>query len=140
MFCIQKYTRWTWLDLCYRGLLLWLCPHFHWGNVKPKTKCKFAKLSTLFPINILGNPIHPAQKLKTLGVWFDVDFTHTDHVSNVCRNSFLQLRDFRRIRKYLSVEHTILVANAVVALIIVTTCFEVCLALTYVDFSASKTP
>ena len=74
-----------------------------------------AKLNPLFPINILGNPLHPAQKVKNLGVWFDADFTFTDHVSNVCRNSFLQLRDLRRIRKYLSVEQTILVANALVS-------------------------
>ena len=73
-----------------------------------------AKLNTPFPINILGNSLHPAQKVKNLGVWFDADFTLTDKVSNVYRNSFLQLRDLRRIRKYLSVEHTILVANALV--------------------------
>ena len=46
------------------------------------------KLNHLFPVNILGSLLHPAQRVKNLGVWFDANLSLSDHVSNICSNSF----------------------------------------------------
>ena len=32
------------------------------------------KLKGCFPIDILGNPLHPSESVRNLGVWFDSDF------------------------------------------------------------------
>ena len=99
------------------------------------------KLNPLFPVNILDNLLLPAQKVKNLGVWFDAEVSLSDHVSSICRSSFLQLRELRRIRQYLSLDSARLVANALLpaALIIATFSYEVCLGQTYADSSVSKT-
>ena len=72
------------------------------------------KLNSLFPVNILDNLLLPAQKVKNLGVWFDADLSLSDHVSSICKSCFLQLRELRRIRQYLSLDSARLVANALV--------------------------
>ena len=72
------------------------------------------KLNPLFPVNILDNLLLPAQKVKNLGVWFDADLSLSDHISSICRRYFLQLRELRRIRQYLSLDSARLVANALV--------------------------
>ena len=74
-----------------------------------------SKLSHVFPVDILGNLIYPAQKVRNLGVWFDANLSLSDHVSDICKSSFLHLRDMRRIRQYLSVDCAVLVANALVS-------------------------
>ena len=73
------------------------------------------KLKGCFPIDILGNPLHPSESVRNLGVWFDSDFSFSKHVQNVCRSCFIQLRDFRRICQYLTHNAAILVANAFVS-------------------------
>ena len=32
------------------------------------------RLNACFPIDILGNPLHPTESVRNLGVWFDSDF------------------------------------------------------------------
>ena len=50
------------------------------------------RLNACFPIDILGNPLHPTESVN-LGVWFDSDFSFSKHVQNViCKGCFRQLR------------------------------------------------
>jgi hypothetical protein len=73
------------------------------------------KLMTCFPINILGNSLYPVEKVRNLGVIFDSSLKFSSHVSAVCKASFLSLRNFRRIRRFLSDDISVTVANALVS-------------------------
>ena len=73
------------------------------------------RLNVCFPINILGNPLHPTESVRILGVWFDCDFSFSKHVQNVCKSCFIQLRDFRNIRQFLTQDAAVSVANAFVS-------------------------
>ena len=72
------------------------------------------RLNACFPIAILGNPLHPTESVRNLGVWFDSDFSFSKHVQNVCKGCFSQLRDFRNIRQFLTQDAAVSVANAFV--------------------------
>jgi hypothetical protein len=72
-------------------------------------------LSHCFPINILGNKLSPVDKVKNLGVIFDASLSMSDHVSSISRQCYVNLRDFRRIRRYLSKDIAVLVANSLVS-------------------------
>ena len=69
----------------------------------------------MFRINILGNPLHPTKSVRNLGVWFDSDFSFSKHIQNVCKGCFIQLRDFRNIRQFLTQDAAVSVANAFVS-------------------------
>ena len=58
------------------------------------------KNGLFFRVNILGNPLHPTEKVRNLGVLFAADYSFEYHVSNVCKNSFVQLSGLRHIRQY----------------------------------------
>ena len=73
------------------------------------------RLNVCFPIDILGNPLHPTKSVQNLGVWFDSDFSFSKHVQNVCKSCFVQLRDFRNIRQFLTHGAAVLVGNAFVS-------------------------
>ena len=73
------------------------------------------RLNVCFTIDILGNPLHPTKSVRNLGVWFDSDFSFSKHVQNVCKSCFIQLRDFRNIRQYLTHDAAVSVANAFVS-------------------------
>ena len=73
------------------------------------------RLNVCFPIDILGNPLHPTKSVRNLGVWFDSDFSFAKHVQNVCKSCFIQLRDFRNIRQFLTQDAAVSVANAFVS-------------------------
>ena len=73
------------------------------------------RLNVCFPIYILGNPLHPTELVGNLGVWFDSDFSFSKHVQNVCKSCFIQLRDFRNIRQFLTQDAAVSVANAFVS-------------------------
>ena len=51
-------------------------------------------------------------EVKNLGVIFDSDNSFDNHVAKVCRACYYHPCDLRRIRKFLSVETAILLANA----------------------------
>ena len=61
-------------------------------------------------MDILGNPLHPTKSVRNLGVWFDSDFSFSKHIQNVCKSCFVQLRDFRNIRHFLTHDAAVLVA------------------------------
>ena len=73
------------------------------------------KLKTCFPINILGSPLCPVESVKNLGVWFDSDFSLSKHGQNVCKSCFVQLCDFRHVRRFLTHDASVLVANSCVS-------------------------
>ena len=72
------------------------------------------KLDPYLPVKIFGNFMHPAV-VKNLGVWFDANFSFANHVRNICKTCFIQIRDLRRVRKHLTDEAAILAANALVS-------------------------
>ena len=73
------------------------------------------KLKACFPIDILGNSLCPADSVKNLGVWFNSDFSLSKHVQSVCKSCFVKLRDFRHVRRFLTHDVSVLVANALVS-------------------------
>ena len=73
------------------------------------------KLKAYFPSTILCSPPCPAESVKNLGVWFDSDFSLSKHVQNVCKGCFVQLHDLRHVRRFLTHDAYVLVANAVVS-------------------------
>ena len=48
-------------------------------------------------------------------MWFHSDFSVSKHIQNVCKGCFLQLRDFRNIRQFLTHDASVSVANASVS-------------------------
>ena len=66
-----------------------------------------------FPIDILGSPLHPVESVKNLGVW--LDFSLSQHVQGVCKSYFLYRRTFRQVRRYLTHDATVLLANTFVS-------------------------
>ena len=48
-------------------------------------------------------------------MWFDSDFSFSKHVQNVCKSCFIQLRNFRNIRQFLTPDAAVSVANAFVS-------------------------
>ena len=72
-------------------------------------------LAPIFPVPLLQNNISPSVEVKNLGVIFDSDNSFDNHVAKICRACYYHLRDLRRIRKFLSDETAILLANAMVS-------------------------
>ena len=58
----------------------------------------------------LGQPPSPHQ-VRNLGVWFDSDFSCSKHIQHICKSCFIQLRDFRNIRQFLTHDAAVSVAN-----------------------------
>jgi hypothetical protein len=73
------------------------------------------KIKHCFPVDILGHQLHPVNKVCNLGVIFDSSLSFTDHISSVCKSSFLALRNFASIRRYLTISTATSVANALVS-------------------------
>ena len=48
------------------------------------------KLSSHFPVNILGSLLHPANTVKDLGVWFDAA-SFPEHIQMTCKACFPQM-------------------------------------------------
>ena len=78
-------------------------------------KAQHQKISSHFPVSILGSLLHPVNSVRNLGVWFDAEFSFSEHVKRTCKACFLQMRDLRRIRQYLTPEVAVLAANALVS-------------------------
>ena len=79
------------------------------------SKAQRQKISSHFPVSILGSLLHPVDSVRNLGVLFDADFSFSEHIKRTCKACFLQMRDLRRIRKYLTSEVAVLAANALVS-------------------------
>ena len=79
------------------------------------SKAQCQKISSNFPVSILGSLLHPVGSVRNLGVWFDAEFSFSEHVKRTCKACFLQMCDLRRIRQYLTLEVAVLAANALVS-------------------------
>ena len=74
------------------------------------SKAQHQKISSHF--SILGSLLHPVDSVRSLGVWFDAEFSFSEHV---------KMRDLCRIRQYLTPEVAVLTANALVS-----SCLDYC--------------
>ena len=81
------------------------------GSKRHRDKLK----AICFPIDILSNSLCPADLVKNLGVWFDSDFSLFKHVQKVCKSCFVKLHDFRHVRRFLTHNVSVLVANVLVS-------------------------
>ena len=108
------------LGKCLEDVKLWLCANKLKLNADKTdfiifgTKSQQEKFNPFFPVNILGESLIPSDAVKNLGVWFDSDFFFTKHVKNVCKLCFIQMRDLRQIRQYLTRDAALTAANALV--------------------------
>ena len=73
------------------------------------------KFKACFPIDILGSPLCPVDSVKNLGVWFDSDFSLSKHVQNFCKSCFVKQCDVRHVRRFLTHDVSVLVANALIS-------------------------
>ena len=48
-------------------------------------------------------------------MWFDSDFSLSKHVQNVCKSCFVKPHDFRHVRRFLTHDVSVLVANTLVS-------------------------
>ena len=69
------------------------------------------KSKAYFPGTILGSPLCSSELVKNLRVWFDSDFSLSKHIQNVWK-CFMQLHDFRPVRRFLTCDASELAANA----------------------------
>ena len=66
-------------------------------------------------VNFGSNIIFPSDSAKNLDVNnFQIDMFMNKHISSIVKSCFLQLRDFRRIRPFISKTAAITLANAFV--------------------------
>ena len=72
-------------------------------------------MKAYFPTTILGSLLCPDESIKNLGVWFDSDLSLPKHVQNVYKTCFVQLRDFRDARHFLTHDASVLVASSLVS-------------------------
>ena len=72
--------------------------------------------SSHFPVNILGTLLHPADIVKNQVVWFDADFSFSEHIQKTKKACFLQMRDLGRITWYLTHKLVVFAANVFVIL------------------------
>ena len=79
------------------------------------SKAPRQKISSHFPVSILGSLLHLVDSVRNLGVWFDADFSFSEHIKVTCKACFLQIRDLRKIRQYLTPKVAVLAANALVS-------------------------
>ena len=65
-------------------------------------------MKACFPVDILGSPLSPVDSVRNLSVWFDSDFSLSKHVKkNVCKSSFVKLRDFRHVSSRLDYRNSL---------------------------------
>ena len=78
-------------------------------------KDKYKWLSDSFPENILGNYLSPTGVVCNLGVLFDTKFCFTNHINSVIKSCFISLRDLHYIRRFLSFDTSVVIANDLVS-------------------------
>ena len=76
---------------------------------------RYKWLSDSFPVNILGNCLSPTDVARNLGVLFDAKLHFTNHLNSVIKSCFISLRDLHRIRRFHSVNASVVIANALVS-------------------------
>ena len=80
------------------------------------TKDRYKWLSDSFPVNILGNCLSPTDVARNLGVLFDAKFRFTNHIKSIIKSCFISLRGLHHIRRFLSIDTSVVIANALVSI------------------------
>ena len=78
-------------------------------------KDRYKWLSDSFSVNILGNCLSPTDVVRDLDVLFDAKFCFTNHIKFIIKSCFISLRDLHCIRRFLSVDTSVVIANALVS-------------------------
>ena len=65
-----------------------------------------------FKIQIQDKVLQNTQTVKLLGVTIDQNLTFKNHITNLCTSAKNKLKALQRIRKYLTLEQTKMIANA----------------------------
>ena len=78
-------------------------------------KDRYKWLSDSFPVNIFGNCLSPTVVARNLGVLFDTKFCFINHVNSVIKSCFISLWNLYHIRRFLSVDTSVVIANALVS-------------------------
>ena len=55
-----------------------------------------------FPVKLLTDNASPSYTVRNLGLVFDCNFSFHQYISQVCKSWCYQIRDFRRIRRHLT--------------------------------------
>ena len=66
-------------------------------------------------VNIQGKCLSPTDVARNLGVLFDAKFRFTNHIYSVIKSCFISLRDLHHIGRFLSVDTSVVIANALVS-------------------------
>ena len=75
----------------------------------------FKKLDPYLPVRIFGNFHAYSSCCKKSWCPVDANFSFANHVHNICKTCFIQMRDLRQVRQYLTDEAAILAANALMS-------------------------
>ena len=54
------------------------------------SKAQHQKISFRFPVSILGSLLHPVDSARNLGVWFDAEFSFSEHVKGLAKHAFFK--------------------------------------------------
>lgn len=65
-------------------------------------------------IQVVNDSVARSNKIKYLGVWIDDELSFKAHVNLKCRTAYLNIRNIRTIRKYISMETCKLLVTALV--------------------------
>ena len=69
------------------------------------------QIQQIFPVDILGNLLSPAEVVRNLGVWFGFS---SCHVRNTCKACFVDIIYLKQLRGYLMHEAALWAANTLV--------------------------
>ena len=67
-------------------------------------------------LSISWEIVSPTDVVRNLGVLFDAKFCFTNHVNSVIKSCLISLRDLHRIRRFLSIDTSVVIADAVVSI------------------------
>ena len=99
------------LHSCFEEIVKWSQSNLLKLNVQKTDVVVFGnkhKLPVMKDIRITvgGSTLSPSSHVRNLGVIFDLTMTMTNHISTICRTTFMHLHNISRIRRYLTPEAT----------------------------------
>ena len=78
-------------------------------------ECQRLKYLSRFPVTLLGSETQPSKTAQDLGTVFDENFNFRTRINNVCKLSYYNICDLRRIRKHLNLDQAKCLASALVS-------------------------
>ena len=79
------------------------------------TPQQLKKFDGLKSLKLGDSVVELADAARNLGVVFNSTMSLTGHVNNICKSSYMFIRDIRRIRRYVPMSARISLANALVS-------------------------